>query len=140
MLFYQSLDAIDCSVLIKSPQNEVLALGLVAGDRKLLLEDAWMYIRIVMLSCFSRVQLFATLMTVDCQAPLSVGFSRQGYWSGLPCPSPGDLPDPGTEPMPLTSPALVGKFFTTSATWEAENLSSDIIELVKMAFNRKNDS
>ena len=74
------------------------------------------------------------------QAPLSVGFSRQGYWSGLPCPSPGDLPDPGTEPMPLTSPALVGKFFTTSATWEAENLSSDIIELVKMAFNRKNDS
>ena len=93
-------------------------MGLVAGDRKLLLEDAWMYIRIVMLSCFSRVQFFVTLMTVDCQAPLSVGFSRQGYWSGLPCPPPGDLPNPETEPMSLTPPAMAGGFFTTSAIWE----------------------
>ena len=45
-----------------------------------------------MLNCFSRVQLFATLWTVVRQAPLSTGFSRQKYWSGLPCPSPGDLP------------------------------------------------
>ena len=52
---------------------------------------------------FSRVQLFATLWTVACQAPLSMGFSRQEYWSGLPCPSPEDLPDPGIEPGP---PAL----------------------------------
>ena len=44
-----------------------------------------------MLSCFSNVQLFATLWTVACQAPLSMGFSRQEYWSGLPCPTPGDL-------------------------------------------------
>ena len=42
------------------------------------------------------------------------GFSRQEYWSELPCPLPGDLPDPGTEPSPLTSPALAGGFFTTS--------------------------
>ena len=46
----------------------------------------------------SRVQLFATLWTVAYQAPLSMGFSRQKYWSGLPFPSPGDLPDPGIEP------------------------------------------
>ena len=56
-----------------------------------------------MLNCFSRVQLFATLWTVDNQAPLSVGFSRREYWSGLPCPPPGDLPHPGIEPG---SPAL----------------------------------
>ena len=47
------------------------------------------------LSCFSCVQLFVTLWTVDHQAPLSMGFSRQEYWSGLPYPPPGDLPDPG---------------------------------------------
>ena len=54
-------------------------------------------------------QLFATPWTVADQAPLSMGFPRQEYWSGLPFPSPGDLPDPGIEP---TSPAL-GGFFTT---------------------------
>ena len=46
----------------------------------------------------SRVQLFVTLWTVTYQAPPSMGFSRQEYWSGLPFPSPGDLPDPGIEP------------------------------------------
>ena len=53
--------------------------------------------------------------------PLSMGFSRQEYWSGLPCLPPGDLPNPGIEPMSLMSPALAGRFFTTSATWEAHN-------------------
>ena len=48
-----------------------------------------------------------------------MGFSRQEYWSGLPCPPPGDLPNPRMEPGSLTSPALTGGFFTTSATWEA---------------------
>ena len=61
------------------------------------------------LSRFSRDRLCATLGTVAHQAPLSRGFSRQGYWSGLPCPSPGDLPDLGMEPESLKSPALVGK-------------------------------
>ena len=51
----------------------------------------------------SHVQLFATPWTVACQAPLSMGFSEQEYWSGLPFPSPGDLPNPGIEPR---SPAL----------------------------------
>ena len=72
-----------------------------------------------MLSHFSHVQLFVTLWTVACQAPLSMGFSRQEYWSGLPCPPPGDLLDPGIKPMSSMSLVLAGKFFTTSATWEA---------------------
>ena len=65
-----------------------------------------------MLSCFSHVQLFVTPWTVALQAPLTVGFSRQDYWSGLPCPLPGDLPDPGIEPASLVSPALAGRFFS----------------------------
>ena len=68
------------------------------------------------LSC---VQLFATPWTVACQAPLSMGFSRKEYWSGLPCPSPAGLSDSGMEPMTLVSPALADGFFTTSTTWEA---------------------
>ena len=71
------------------------------------------------LSPFSRVQLFVTLRTAALQVPLSMGFSRQEYWSGLPCPPPENLPDPGMEPTSLQSPALAGRFFTTSATWEA---------------------
>ena len=53
-----------------------------------------------MLSHFSHVQLFLTPWTVACQALLSMGFSWQEYWNGLPCPPPGNLPDPGTEPSP----------------------------------------
>ena len=64
---------------------------------------------VCILSCFSHVQFFVTQWTVACQAPLSMGFYRQGYWSGLPFPSPGDLPNPGIEPA---SPALAGRFFT----------------------------
>jgi len=62
--------------------------------------------RACVLSRFSHVQL--------CKASLSLGFSRQEYWSGLPCPSAGDLLDPGIEPVSLTSPALAGGFFNTS--------------------------
>ena len=54
----------------------------------------------------------ATPWTVACQAPLSVGFSRHEYWSGFPCPPPGDLPDAGMEPVSLVSPSLAGGFFT----------------------------
>ena len=52
--------------------------------------------------------------------PLSMEFSRQECWRGLPCLPPGDLPDPGIEPESLMSPALAGVFFTTCATWEAQ--------------------
>ena len=70
-----------------------------------------------LLSCFSHVRLFATLWTVTCQAPLSMGFSRVAmHWSGLPCPSPGDLPNPGIELVSLKSPALAGRFFTYLAS------------------------
>ena len=58
--------------------------------------------------------------TVALQAPLSVGFPKKEYWSGLPCPSPGDLPNPGIEPSSLMSPALAGRFFTICTTWEGQ--------------------
>ena len=70
------------------------------------------------LSHFSHIQLFATPWTVAHRVPLSMGISRQEYWSGLPCPSSGCLPNLGIESMSLKSPTLVGRFFTTSATWE----------------------
>ena len=69
-------------------------------------------------NCFSHVRLFATPWTVAHQASLSRRFSRQEYWSGLPCLSPEDLPNPGTELKSVPSPALAGIFFTTSTTWE----------------------
>ena len=62
--------------------------------------------------------MFATLWTISHQAPLSMQFSKQGYWSGLPFTSPGHLPNPGIKPASLVSPALAGGFFTTSTTWE----------------------
>ena len=58
------------------------------------------------------------------KAPLSMEFSRQEYWSGWPCLPRGDFPNPGSKPMSLTSSALEGGFFTTSATWEAQKGSS----------------
>ena len=70
------------------------------------------------LSHLSCVWLFATLCDPRSQAPLSMGFSRQEYWSRLPCPPPGDLPEPGIEPVSLTSLGLAGRFSTTSTTWE----------------------
>ena len=81
-----------------------------------------------MLSHFNCVQLSATLWTVALQAPLSMGFSRQEYWSGLPCPPPGDLPDPGIEPMSLASLALIGRFFTTVPPGKLKNASDGLIK------------
>ena len=69
--------------------------------------------RVCVLSHFSWVWLFVTLWTVACQAPLSMGFSRQEYWSGLPYSPPGDLPDPGMEPVTPASPALQADSFPT---------------------------
>ena len=60
-----------------------------------------------------------TLWTVARQAPMCMGFSRREYWSGLPSPPPGDLPDLETELTSLMPPALAGGFFTTSTAWEA---------------------
>ena len=77
-----------------------------------------------LLSC---VQLFATLWTVARRAPLSMKFSGQDYWSGLPCPTPGDLLDLGIELVCLTPPALARGFSTTSNTWEAADIKQRII-------------
>ena len=76
-----------------------------------------------MLSHSSHLQLFATPWTVAHQAPLSMGFPRQEYWSGLPCPPPGDLPHPGIKLTSLMPPASAGGFFTTSSSWEALTLT-----------------
>ena len=70
-------------------------------------------------TCFSHAQLFVTLWVVAHQAPLSKGFSRQEYWSELPCPPPRDLLNPGIKPKSLMSPVLAGGFFTTTAAQEA---------------------
>ena len=90
-----------------------------------------------MLSHFSHDQLFAILWTVARQAPLSMGFSRQEYWSGLSCPSPGDLPHPGMEPASLKSPALADRYSTNSTTWEAPPLLLNIaiLTLPSLIFN-----
>ena len=89
-------------------------------------DDAWV------LSRFSCVQLFTILWTVACQASLSMGFSRQEYWSGLPCPPPEDLSSPGIKPVSLMSPASAGGFFTTGTTWEAH---IQVINLTKKHFS-----
>ena len=75
-----------------------------------------------MLSCFGCFWLFATLWTVACHAPRSMGFSKNEYRTGLPCHPPGDLHDPGIKPTSLMSPALAKGFFTTSTTWEAQQI------------------
>ena len=93
-------------------------------DPLLLLSERWLDLCLwgfvsFMLSRFSCVRLCATPGTVAHQAPLSMGFSRQEYWSGLSSYPPGDLPDPGIKLPSLMSPAMASGFFTTSTTWEA---------------------
>ena len=72
------------------------------------------------LSHFSHVQLFATSWTIACQTPLSMGFFRQEFWSGLLCPAPGESSRPRDQTcVSCVSPALASRFFTTGTTWEA---------------------
>ena len=68
-----------------------------------------------MLNRFSPDRLFVTLWTVACQSTLSMGFSRLEYWSGLPFPSPGDLPEPGIRPASPVTPELAKEFFATGS-------------------------
>ena len=80
-----------------------------------------MYMSVCMCAkSFQSCLTLCNLWVVAHQAPLSMGVSRQEYWSGLSCPPPGDLPNPGIELTSLMSPALAGRFFTTSATQEAQ--------------------
>ena len=82
----------------------------------------------------SHVQLFGTPWIIACQTHLFMGFSRQEYWSGVPFPSPGNLPYPGIEPASLMSPALAGGFFTTSTTWKAQYTNKYIVFLYRVIF------
>ena len=90
----------------------------------------------VVVQSLSHVQLFATPWTIACQAPLSVGFPRQEYWSGLPFPSPGDLPDPGVE---YVSPTLAGGFYTTESPAEpilfTTSLHLHVAALLSLSFS-----
>ena len=89
-----------------------------------------------MLSHFSHIQLCATPRIIACKAPLSMKLFRQEYWRGLPYPSPGDLPNPGIKPTSLTSTALAGRFFPTSAIWEVPNANF----LAKWPFSQNSTS
>ena len=71
-----------------------------------------------MFSCSVMFNSFATPWTAACQPPLSMRFSRQEYWSGLPFPSPGHLPNWGIEPTSFMSPAFAGRFFTAAPPWK----------------------
>ena len=105
---------------MKEPvDRNVVSLGTPAPPPHPTPESAGHTLHACLFSFFSCVCLFASLWTVACQAPPTMGFSRQEYWGGLPCPPLGDLPDPGIEFLSLTSLASAGRFFTASATWEA---------------------
>ena len=88
--------------------------------------------RAQLLSC---VQLFATPWTLAHQFPLSMGFSRQEYWSGLPFPSPGDLTNPGIEPASAAS-ALVGRFFTTEPPGKPDFFKNSVKNIIWMQVQR----
>ena len=88
----------------------------------------WCSHYVVFDSCELRVN-FNSLWTVAHHTPLSMGFSRQEYWSGLPCLLQGNLYNPQTEPASLVSPALVIEFFTTSAIWGALGRLYSLINL-----------
>ena len=88
-----------------------------AGSKRL--KDALRKLELEVHACYvaSRLTL-RDPVGCSCQAPLSMGLSRRECWSGLPCPPPGGLPEPGIGPRSLTSPALAGGFLTTSTTWK----------------------
>ena len=109
-----SSEVLSCSFL----WNIFFCSLILPNSLGLLLYGRW--VGYVSWSCRSGlVQIFVASWTVAHQAPLSMEFSRQEHWSKLPFPTPGDLPDPGIEPMALASPALAGRFFTTTSTWES---------------------
>ena len=81
------------------------------------------------------VQLFATPWPVACQAPMSMGFSRQEHCSGVLFPPPGDLPGPGTELVSLASPELAGGFFTNCATWNSRFVLLESLILSSVQFS-----
>ena len=87
-------------------------------------EFGWLWSTVAQYKSLSRVQLFATPWTIAHQAPLYMEFSRQEYWSGLPFPPLGDLPNPGIKPTSLISAALAGGLFTIESPGESSGLIS----------------
>ena len=90
------------------------------------------------LSRFSHVRLFGNIWTLACQASLSMGFSRQTYRSGFPCPPRGGLPNPAMEPMSFMYPALGRQHLFISATWEGPNLQSLCLKIKGFELNHHN--
>ena len=127
MVLEGSLESTDClgevgklfckGQIVNSPQRVKVCLEWSLGTTRSLL---WMHTCVI--KRFTSVRVHVTLWTVAHQAPLSLGFSRQEYWSGFLGPPPGDLPDLGIEPTSLMSPALAAEFLTTSPTWEPHGL------------------
>ena len=111
--------------------------GLAASAPKCSCKVVCVCVCVCVVSRFSRFWLCATLWTVAHQAPLSVGFCRQDFWSELPCPPPGDLSNPEIEPTSLASPALAGWFFTTSSIWEEPKLHIVEFEMVYVSVSKK---
>ena len=93
-------------------------LSPVLGFKRLLVTGECVCVCVCVQSHLSCVQFFEIPGTVAHYASLSMQFFSQEYWSGLPCPPPGDLPDPWIEPVAFMSPALASRFFTTNTTWD----------------------
>ena len=91
-----------------------------------------LFIGVCVLSCFSHVQLFATPWTAACQTSLSMEFSRQEYWSGLPCLPPADLPHPGIKPTSLKSPALAGRSLPLATPGKPDSFHKYFIYLLRI--------
>ena len=101
--------------------SSCLIIGLLWGQRKSV--QFWNYSKVrKRASMLSHVRLFVTPWSVARQAPLSMGFPRQEYWSGLPFPPPGDLSDSGIKPESPPAPALAGRFFTTESPGKSVKL------------------
>ena len=113
----------------KKKKEKMLRLGLGGAGEKQYVSDSISqfhpYVCRLSLSCPT----LCHLMDCSCKAPLLMWLFRQEYWSGLPFPTPGDLPDPGIKLASLTSPALASGFFTISATWEAQFHTLSIVLL-----------
>ena len=100
-----------------------LTLSLLSGF-SLLIINSLVHSSVCVLSCCNHVQLFATLWTVACQVPLSMGFFRQEYWSGSPCPSPGDPLDPRIKPVPPALQQILYRWATEEALWSCYALAN----------------
>jgi len=117
------LEMISSSPMFQMPNQNLnvplFPIAFFSMSHKLSRKYTYACVLVCVLSHFSHVRLFANLWIVACQAPMSLGFSRQEYWSGLSFFSPGDLPAPGIKPLIALFPDLVVSFFPTSTIWQA---------------------